>query len=102
VTSSTDKPCRGSKKQAGRRCGRRLAGDAGVHAGDGIATVVEDLGDVLHLLRPLDAVGRGLGGLVGVERPLVVGVSTVVELPSGQVEVEALQLDPQRGSRPRR
>ena len=85
-------------EEARRAAGReRLARHAGAHARHRVAAVLEDLGDVLDLLGLGDGVRRGLGRLVGVQRPLVVGVRARLELTPGHVGVELLQLLTQGG-----
>ena len=74
---------------AGRQ---RLARDPGADAGHRVATVLEDLGDVPDVVGLRDPLAGGLRGLVGVERPLVVGVGAGVELAAGEVQVEGLEL----------
>ena len=50
-----------------------------------------------YVLGPGESGGGGLRGLVGVERPLVVGVGARVQLLAGEVDVEVLQLHAERG-----
>ena len=77
--------------------GQRLAGDPGADAGHGVLAVLEDLGDALDVLGLGDLVRGPLRRLVGVQRPLVVGVLARVELAPGHLDVEQLQLLTERG-----
>ena len=51
--SVVDGPCAGLKKHGGRRVGSGWPDGPGVHAGDGVAAVLERLGDVPDVLGPV-------------------------------------------------
>jgi hypothetical protein len=81
-------------EEARRPAGRQgLPRHASPDAGHRVATVLEDRRDVLDVLRSLEPVSCRLCRLVGIERPLIVGVGSGVQLVAGQLAVEVLQLD---------
>ena len=79
-----------------------LAGHSGPDTRDRVAAVLQDLGHVPDLLGLGQPVRGQLGGLVGVQRPLVVGAGARVELPAGQLRVQLLEIEeraPERHAR---
>ena len=90
--SVVDGPCAGLKKHGGRRTGRGSPATRALHGGDGVAAVLERLGDVPDLVGRGDPSKRLLGGFVGVEGALVVLTGGLVELGGQQLAVETLEL----------
>jgi len=77
--------------------GERPSLDPGTHARDGVATVLDDRGDVPDVLGPGDRVAGCLGRLVGVERTLVVGVGAGIQVVPAHLVVELLEVDTEGG-----
>ena len=79
-------------EEAGWTLGRqRLAGDPGLDAGDRVAAVLQDLGDVPDLVGLGNRVQRHLGVVVGVQGALVVLLHRLVEWMPGDIGVQPLQ-----------
>jgi len=80
-------------EEARRPSGRqRVALDAGADAVDRVAAVLDDARRVGDVLGTGHRVGGLLGRVVGVQRALVVGAGTLVELDPAELEVERAQL----------
>jgi hypothetical protein len=83
----------GRVEEARRTLGReRCARDPSLDAGHGVPAVLQDLGDVLDLVRLDHRIQRHLGVVVRVERPLVVLLHRLVECVPGHVGIQALEL----------
>ena len=77
--------------------GQRPAVDAGPDARHRVAAVLQDLGDVADVVGARHGGGRQLGGLVGVQGALVVGVLAVPQRRAGELDVEVLELHAEGG-----
>jgi hypothetical protein len=79
-------------EEAGRATLReRLTSHAGAHTTRGVPAVLEDLDHVFDLVGLGDLTDRLLGGLVGVQRALVVLPRSVAEVLADHFQVEVLQ-----------